>query len=254
VEINASYYHPQSVKASKNWVDSVAFNPRFKFAAKLWQKFVFERSHYTSEEVRTVQKGVDVLVEAGRFAALLLQFPQSFHNTLDNRSWLFRLITTFNMYPLVVEVRHKSWNQPEILEMFKSRDIAFANIDQPIVGKSLPLTSHVTASTGYFRFHGRNEQMWFNENASRDDRYTYDYSQDELANFITPVKEILKKTTSTFVVFNNHYRALALKNAFEFLYLLTENKRAIPERLAMLYPELADIRRSSHTEQMELFG
>lgn len=253
VEINASYYFPQSPEASQKWLQNVALNPRFRFTAKLWQKFVLERSQYTSEDVRAVQKGIDVLIEAGRFAALLMQFPQSFHNNMDNRSWLFRIITTFSMYPLVVEVRHQSWDQPEILDMLKSREVAFANIDQPVVGKGLPLTQNVTSSTGYFRFHGRNTQMWFNENASRDDRYDYNYSAAELQAFIGPVRDVLKRTEKSYVIFNNHYRALALKNTYEFFFMLTGNKPGIPENTALHYPELVDIRRTDHPEQLELF-
>lgn len=253
VEINASYYHPQSAEASKRWLQQVACNPKFKFSAKLWQKFVLERSHYTSEEIRTVQQGLDVLVDAGRFAALLVQFPQSFHNTIDNRSWLFRLITTFSMYPLAVEVRHQSWDRPEILDMLRSRNIAFVNIDQPIVGKGLALTSHVTSRAGYFRFHGRNAQMWFHEQATRDSRYDYDYSPDELGALIEPIKSVAKKTEASYVVFNNHFRGLALKNAYELLFAFSDQKQAIPELTAHAYPSLAAIRRSGNPEQIELF-
>lgn len=253
VEINSSYYHPQSAEASKRWLRSVAFNPKFTFSAKLWQKFVLERSHYTSEEVRAVQQGIDVLMEADRFAALLMQFPQSFHNTIDNRSWLFRIVTTFSMYPLVVEVRHQSWDHPEIHDMLRSRSIALANIDQPIVGQGLALKKHITAPFCYFRFHGRNEHMWFHAEATRDSRYDYDYGEAELQQLFIPVNAASKKTNSAYVVFNNHFRGLALKNAFELMFKLSGQKVRIPAELALVYPSLANIKRSHNPEQIELF-
>lgn len=253
VEINSSYYHPQSRDASKRWLEHVAGNPRFKFTAKLWQKFVLERSLYTSEDVRTVMQGVDVLHEAGKFAGLLMQFPQSFQNTMENRSWLFRLITTFNAYPVIVEVRHNSWNKPEILEMLASRQVAFANIDQPVIGRGLPLTAHHTASIVYFRFHGRNHQMWFHENATRDQRYDYGYSREELTELASAVKSLHKTATETYVVFNNHFRGYAPKNAFELLFLLTDSKCQIPHDALRAFPELVPLSRSANPAQLELF-
>ncbi|RMD94975.1 MAG: DUF72 domain-containing protein [Calditrichaeota bacterium] len=253
VEINSSYYHPQSPEASKNWITRVQANPRFRFTAKLWQKFVLERSSYTSEDVKMVKRGLDVLMEHDRFGALLLQFPQSFHNTLDNRSWLFRIINEFRMYPLVVELRHQSWNFKETLNFLKDYQVGFANIDQPVIGKGLGFTTHITSSIAYFRFHGRNKQMWFNENASRDQRYDYTYSQQELREFLQPVQLALKQTTAVYVVFNNHFRGQAPKNALEFAYLLTAVKPAIPDPLVNAFPELVQIRRPENPQQLELF-
>ncbi len=253
VEINSSYYHPQSPEASKNWVKRVQDNPRFRFTAKLWQKFVLERSSYTTEDVKMVRRGLDVLMEADRFGALLLQFPQSFHNNLDNRSWLFRIITEFRDYPLVVELRHQSWDRPETLTFLRDRNVGFANIDQPVIGKGLGFTSHITSDIAYFRFHGRNREKWFQEEANRDERYNYDYSRDELQSFISPVREALKKTVAAYVVFNNHFRGQAPKNALEFEFLLTGQKVNLPDPLLQAYPELVDIRRPANPQQLELF-
>lgn len=253
VEINSSYYHPPAAQAAQKWVRAVARNPRFKFSAKLWQKFVLERSHFTSEDIRAVQKSIDVLLEAERFAGLLIQFPQSFHNSLDNRSWLFRIMTAFNMYHLVIEFRHLSWDQPEILELLRSRNVSFANIDQPVVGRGLGFTCHQTSPIVYFRFHGRNRQMWFDDSATRDDRYNYDYSRAEIEEFTKPVQESLKKSEAVYVVFNNHFRGLALKNGFEFIYTLTGSKPVVPAQLARTFPDLVPIRRPGNPEQLDLF-
>lgn len=253
VEINSSYYHPQSPEASRKWLEYVKPNARFKFTAKLWQKFVLERSSYTSEDVNLVQKGMDVLQEAGRLGALLLQFPQSFHNTMDNRSWLFRIITEFRMYPLVVELRHRSWDDPRVLEFLRDRQVGFANIDQPVIGRALSFTTHITSEIAYFRFHGRNREMWFKESADRDERYNYNYAKTELQEFVHPVLEALKQTRAAYVVFNNHFRGQAPKNAFELQFMLTGQKPEIPELLARAYPELVDIRRPENPQQLELF-
>ena len=41
-----------------------------------------------------------------------MQFPFSFHHTPENLARLEALLKTFHDYPLVVEVRHASWNDP----------------------------------------------------------------------------------------------------------------------------------------------
>lgn len=254
VEINASYYHPPAARAAKAWLARVAHNPRFRFTAKLWQRFVMERTPYGRDEERLVQQSLDVLQDAGRLGALLIQFPQSFYNTIENRSWLFRLFTSFKMYPLVVEVRHRSWDQPEVLELLARSGAGFANIDQPVIGNGLGWTTHRTAAFAYIRLHGRNTRMWFNEEASRDDRYDYLYTPDELKAFVAPVQELAQDAEATYVVFNNHYYGQAAHNAFEFLFLLHGEKLAIPRELVSRYPALLDIRSSDTPGQMDLFA
>ena len=77
-------------------------------------------------------------MQAGKLGALLLQFPWSFRNTRQNREYLGGLVMQFMEYPLVVEVRHGSWNQPDIYRMLENLELGFCNIDQPQIGSSLP--------------------------------------------------------------------------------------------------------------------
>ena len=97
----------------------------------------------------------------GRLGALLIQFPVSFKNTSLNREYIERLVRQFIEYPCVIEVRDSSWDNPETLETFAQRNVAFCNIDQPLLGKSLGPTEHVTAPIAYIRLHGRNYDQWF---------------------------------------------------------------------------------------------
>ena len=73
-------------------------------------------------------------------------------------------------HPCVIEVRDSSWDNPETLEAFAQRNVAFCNIDQPLLGKSLGPTEHVTAAIAYVRLHGRNYDQWFDSD-NRNDRY-----------------------------------------------------------------------------------
>jgi uncharacterized protein YecE (DUF72 family) len=55
--------------------------------------------------------GFDVLRDAGKLGAVLLQFPFSFRQTPDDVKYLLALLRRFADYPLVVEMRHSSSGQ-----------------------------------------------------------------------------------------------------------------------------------------------
>jgi len=104
IEINTSFYHPLNPEHCQQWIGRVSANPRFVFTAKLWQKFTHE-SGAGAEDERAVRAGFDVLRDAGKLGAVLLQFPFSFHRTPENTTRLKALLKQFAEYPLVVEVR-----------------------------------------------------------------------------------------------------------------------------------------------------
>jgi uncharacterized protein YecE (DUF72 family) len=109
-------------------------------------------------------------MEANCLGALLLQFPISFRNTAESRDYVFAVQRQFSEYPLVLEVRHGSWNDPLVLESLAEASVAFCNIDQPLLGQSLRPTAEATSATGYVRLHGRNYKEWFAENRQPSDR------------------------------------------------------------------------------------
>lgn len=43
------------------------------------------------------------------------------------------VIQVFHEFPLVVEVRHTLWNQPQIFDGLKRDNVAVCNIDQPVL-------------------------------------------------------------------------------------------------------------------------
>jgi uncharacterized protein YecE (DUF72 family) len=136
IEINTSFYQPLRPENCVKWIELVAANSRFLFTAKLWQKFTHEAGASADDE-RAVRAGFDVLRDAGKLGAVLLQFPFSFHRTPENVAYLKTLIGRFRDYPLVVEVRHGSWNEKEFFETLEEFGVGFCNIDQPLIGRSL---------------------------------------------------------------------------------------------------------------------
>jgi uncharacterized protein YecE (DUF72 family) len=242
IEINTSFYQPLRADHCRHWIERVAANPRFLFTAKLWQRFTHE-SGATQQDERAVRDGFDVLQGAGKLGAVLLQFPFSFHRTPENNAYLEQLIHRFGMYPLVVEVRHSSWNEREFYEMLHKSGVGFCNIDQPVIGHSLKPSQVATAAVGYVRLHGRRYDTWFSDDPEMPaaERYNYLYSEAELEPWADRIQRVNQHSARTFVITNNHYLGKGVVNALELIHLLTGSKVNVPEPLRHHYPELEKI-------------
>ena len=240
IEINTSFYNPPRAEVVQSWVEKVQHNPSFRFTAKLWRRFTHERNANLQDE-KTFKKGLEPLLASGRLGALLLQFPWSFKNTRENHEYLSGLFMQFMEYPLVVEVRHSSWNQARVLEWLRGVGVGFCNIDQPIIGNSLGPSDHATTPVGYVRLHGRNYEHWFTSNDHPEERYNYLYSLEELKPWAERIANIAHSADITFVITNNHFQGKAVANAFQLISILRGQPVRVPENLCERYPELAGI-------------
>ncbi len=241
LEINTTFYHPPRPEVARSWVRRVAHNPNFKFTAKLWQHFTHERAA-TEREERAFKQGIDPLREAGLLGALLMQFPWSYKNSRENRAYLGGLAMQFMEYPLVVEVRHQSWNQPEVYRMLHELDVGFCNIDQPVIGRSLEPSERSTTPIGYVRLHGRNYEHWFASNERPEERYDYYYSLEELKPWAERVRRIAEQGgREIYVITNNHFRGKAVANALQLASLIRNRPVPVPETLMAEYPALEAI-------------
>ena len=256
IEINTSFYQPLRPDQAAQWVDRVSANPRFVFTAKLWQRFTHETRSTTSGSVaadeRAVRAGFDVLRAAKRLGAVLLQFPFSFHRTTETVAFLSAVLKRFADYPLVVEVRHASWDSRETLELLQANGAAFCNIDQPIIGRSLAPSAQATSPVGYVRLHGRRYDTWFTDYATipAHERYNYLYTAEELAPWVTRVRRVTERARETFVVTNNHFQGKSVVNALQLISILKGSKVKVPEPLRRQYPELEAIADTPPAEPM----
>ena len=253
IEINSSFYRPPTPSTTKSWANRVAANKEFAFSAKLHRLFTHERGKATKKDEKEFRAGMDVLVKARKLGAVLLQFPWSFKNTPDDRVYLGKLLEKFSDYPLVLEVRHTSWNTPEVYEWLEERGVGICNIDQPVFKKSIRPAALTTSRVGYVRMHGRNYQNWFRDKAPRDERYNYLYSLDELDPWLVRIKEVAKQTRETYVITNNHFRGQAVVNAVEIKAALKEERVPAPEPLFKVYPRLKESATPEESESGLLF-
>jgi uncharacterized protein YecE (DUF72 family) len=240
VELNTSFYSPISPHNAGLWLERTASNPHFRFTAKLWRRFTHERgSRWSAEDVRHTREGLDLMHEAGRLGAVLMQFPRSFRNLPENRDWLDGLVSTFQQWPLVLEVRHESWNEPGLFAELAERGVGFVNIDQPLFAHSLAPSARVTSPVGYVRIHGRNYHNWFRQTASAPERYDYLYSARELTPWVERTREIAAhpRVEDVYVVTNNHVRGKGVVNALMLQSMLTGQPVRAPQTLVREYPD-----------------
>ena len=241
IEINSSFYAPPRPKDAASWARRVSNNRRFKFTAKAWQRI----SHGTRDSEESalaahcdeVRRSFAPLAEAGVLGGVLIQFPWRFRCLPEHLDYLERLFNLLKDYPLVLEVRHGSWNNESFYDLLSENGVAFCNIDQPLIGNSLRPGSRATSRLGYFRLHGRNYENWFKEDAGRDARYDYLYSKEEIRQLSKQIRKVQQSTEETYAVTNNHFRGQALVNAMEILEELDATPPAIPPLLAESYPD-----------------
>jgi uncharacterized protein YecE (DUF72 family) len=248
VEINSSFYGPPRPTAAKQWAEQAGANPRFRFTAKLYEAFTHKRNA-TAKDERDFKDGLAPLVEAGRFGALLLQFPWSFRFDVENRLYLVELQRRFAEYPLVLEVRHASWAHPEVLDLLAELGVGLANIDQPLFRRSIKPGAEVTGAVGYVRLHGRNYRNWFSQKADVRERYDYLYPVDELEPWVARIRTVGEKAPETYAVTNNHYVGKAVVNALEISSILKGAPVEAPPTLVEKYPEVRDFTVSAPEQQ-----
>jgi uncharacterized protein YecE (DUF72 family) len=271
-EINSTFYRIPAVRSTRDWARRVAHNRRFAFTAKLFRGFTHERTAGSPEEKEFLE-AMKPLAGEGRLAEVLVQFPVSFRNIAENRSLLASVLERFEALPLAAEFRHSSWDREDALQILRSHDAVFVNIDQPWIGDNLRTTDHAAPGRAYHRFHGRNAAKWFGPNTSNEERYDYLYTPEQMAKAAGRLTRSAESaasleagsprgaagTAGVTAILNNHFRGQAVANAIQLQHLLTGEVVAAPETLRAAYPALASITEPAptfapKTRQSKLFG
>jgi uncharacterized protein YecE (DUF72 family) len=243
VEVNATFYRPLPAAVARAWARRVAHLPDFRFTAKLWRRFTHERgAAFGADEVRRARALPEALAAEGRLGALLVQFPWSFKRDEASREWLRDVAAAMRGLPLVLEVRHASWNVPEFYRSLAEQGIGFVNLDQPMFRNSLGPSAVATAAVGYVRIHGRNVHDWFRADATRDERYDYLYGADELAPWAERARTLAAApgVTDVYVVTNNHFAGQEVVNAAMLRSMIEGRRVAVPPALLARHAALLE--------------
>lgn len=224
LEVNFTYYSLPSQKSFYSM--SKKTSKGFDFVVKAYKGLTHEiRDKDTGDIINNreiFQKfkySLIPLVEDGKLACILAQFPYGFLPNQENIVYLNIFREEMEDIPLVFEFRNQAWLREEIFNFLEKRRVGFCIVDEPKLPKLMPYLPKATSEIGYFRFHGRNPN-WFNSPISV--RYDYLYSEKELKEFIPDIKDISQKTTKTLIFFNNCHAGSAAKNAIQMAKLLMD--------------------------------
>ena len=253
VEVNSTFYRMPEAAQAASWRRRAP--AAFLFSIKLFQKFTHPDMYLSRTraadwdlsraDVDLFRAGIGPLADADRLAALLIQFPPSFHRGDETREYLAWLLEAFKGYATAIELRHRSWSDAaaDTTALLDAAGAAWTLIDEPKFDSSVRQTLDPSggADLTYLRLHGRNAAKWW-EHDEAEDRYDYLYSTDELKGFAGPVKRAAAKGRRVLVYFNNHFSAKAVANAAILKHDLGQIVPGdYPPAMLTKYPDLAGI-------------
>ncbi|MGW7898298.1 DUF72 domain-containing protein [Staphylococcus shinii] len=232
VELDATYYAIQPERNIRKWIKETP--ERFKFIVKIHQALTLHADYHDFAETRQIlvdqfKTMLQPLKDENKLAMVLVQFPPWFDCTVQNIKYIRYIRAQLEAFPVCVEFRHQSWFnesfKEETLAFLTQQNIIHAVCDEPQVGQgSVPMVNRITNETAFVRYHGRNVHGWtkkdMTDEAWREVRYLYDYSEQELKALIDKVKVLEHKAKNIYVVFNNNSGGHAAQNAKTYQRLL----------------------------------
>lgn len=219
VEVNSTYYripHPRVLEQMEHKTP-----PGFRFVVKLNQAMTHERAREPGL-YRDFLAALEPLKAAGKLDGLLAQFPWGYQRTPENAEHLGFLRRQMPAEALFVEFRHRSWITPGLAGELRSLELGYCAVDEPRLPGLVPPVTMVTAPDAYVRFHGRNDRTWWGGGGG--DRYDYDYSKDELKEWLEKINELAQQARRTYLFFNNCHAGQAARNAKLMQELLRQQK------------------------------
>ena len=168
---------------------------------------------FRGEIFRRFRDALEPLRAAGKLGGILFQFapyvvPKK--ASLDYLTWANEQLGGDEM---LVEFRHRSWyendQREETLAFLEEHGMAHVVVDAPKVdAKNVPPTVvALTSATAYIRFHGRNADTWNVRGRSAAERFDYLYTEDELEEWVDPLRELAGQAEQAYVLFNNNNRS-----------------------------------------------
>jgi uncharacterized protein YecE (DUF72 family) len=248
VEVDSTYYGPPNEQTTKLWAERTPAHFTFNIKA-----FSLLTGHPTKvsaiykdlrpeTEKKNVYPGdlppqayeeiwtrflaaLDPLVRAKKLGALLFQFPPWFGIRKSNKEYMLEVAARCKPLRPVFELRNASWfegaNRNETLDFLRAHKLPFVSVDMPQGYKSsIPPVLEATADLAVVRFHGHSDK-WTSKDIH--EKFGYDYSRAELAEWAPKLKALAAETDRTHVLMNNCYSSYAQENASTLVELLGED-------------------------------
>jgi uncharacterized protein YecE (DUF72 family) len=154
---------------------------------------------------------LEPLRSQGKLGGILFQFPSYVvrkEASLDYIRWARAQLGDDEM---LVEFRHVSWLEEdardETLRFLEELGATHVIVDAPRIEGAknmVPTVLALTSPTLYVRFHGRNASTWNKRGGSASERFDYLYSDDELREWVRPLRELSEQAEQAYAFFNNN--------------------------------------------------
>jgi len=220
-ELNYTWYAMPRAEAIERMLTLVG--PDFKFAAKLTRTMTHAIDpKQWRQQINRYREGIAPLIMSRQLAAILIQFPQSFNRSDNNRRYLATLLDQLHDLPLAVEFRDASWAVDRVFDGLAQRKVTLVSVDEPnLPGLFPPLDVVTNPEFYYIRFHGRNVKGWRSGNMQV--QFNYDYSDAELSEWVNQrIMNMADQAKSGYLLFNNHVRGQAPRNAQSMVRILRQ--------------------------------
>jgi uncharacterized protein YecE (DUF72 family) len=150
------------------------------------------------------------LRDAGKLGGILFQMPPYVvwkSSSLDYLEWARDQVGDD---AFLFEPRHRSWFaediRSELLRWLEERRMTWVVVDAPKVDAgNVPDTLVATTTPmAYVRFHGRNAGTWNARGGGAAQRFDYLYAEDELREWVPPLRELSGQAEEAYAFFNNN--------------------------------------------------
>jgi uncharacterized protein YecE (DUF72 family) len=204
VEINNSFYRLPKPETFDKWHDRAP--PGFRYAVKA-SRFI---THM--KKLKDCEEAVDNFIALARrlksfLGPILYQLPPSLHKDLPRLEAFLKLLP--RPVEHVVEFRHKSWYDEEVLALLDRHGVGFVAHDL----KGLISPRWASGRTAYVRFHGSGG------------RYSGRYTDDALLRWTDWCLEQSKAGRSVWCYFNNDIHGHAIEDARTLKSMVSQMRR-----------------------------
>jgi uncharacterized protein YecE (DUF72 family) len=221
VEINSSFYRPPT----REQVAKMARRSPagFGFTLKVPRSVSHDRS---PDDLPAFKLAADQMSAANKLLGLILQVPESFRNTADNRAWLTRTGDALKPHRVAVEFRHRSWDASNLSAWMEHIGMDVVSVGVPDVPTLFPRGLRIANRRVYARLHSENADNWYEDGKLR---YNYDYPEQTLREWADGLNRAAEENRAdeALIFFNNCVGIQAVTNAHRLAAILRETAPAV---------------------------
>jgi uncharacterized protein YecE (DUF72 family) len=198
VELNVTFYRFPKIESLRSWYSRSP--QQFRFTVKAPRLIThYKRFNNVTREIRefydVVSQGL-----ADKLGTILFQLHPGLRYSEENLQRIFDALDP--AFTNVLEFRHESWWNSNVVRALKDHGLAFCGISYP----GLPDDVMKTSNALYYRFHGVPKL------------YLSSYPDDELKEKAETINK-LKNVSDVYAYFNNDIEVAAIFNARKLMEL-----------------------------------